>query len=250
MDCNGAIDVLHALAEGKHPETKKAILDCAVLQIPSVVTALNMGVLALRADSRRQNKRQKHESIPEHTGKLWTEDEDAQLKKSGVFFDSWGYNIPKAEFSQDKATMKQIASNHGRTLGAITARLVRHGIIPIDLNNSLDVWGSVTSTRTNNKRTFCSDLNTPSQGWELRGIYNLFSFLNARMLCEFLLVVLNIYKKTCKLIRTGSSCPMSLQRTKLDGLNRTKMRSPASYPSFTPEGSKYVWNWNTRCTPF
>jgi len=108
MDVKEALTIVRPLAEGLHPQTGKAYPDDSPIQQASVVRALQVAVTALEAEQERVERRSR---MPSNTGVPWDQGEDARLGKA---FDE-GRNI------------EQLAKAHGRTVGAMRARLVKLG---------------------------------------------------------------------------------------------------------------------------
>jgi hypothetical protein len=112
--------VLRALIQGADPETGKALHRGEVVHRPEVIRALVLGLEALgggakpfkgfeRAGSQRPVKGKR----PERAGEGWDKTEDDELR----FL--FGQRRP----------VQAIAAELGRTRGAITARLVRLGLV-------------------------------------------------------------------------------------------------------------------------
>ena len=126
--------ILRTLMLGVNPESHTRLsLECVVMQ-PEVKTALALGVEALRDTEwvRRWRKKQsktqlstevvRRTSMPKfskaaqvkgHAGQAWSKQEDARLCSA---------------YYQGRSC-QEIAVAHGRTSGAISARLVRLGLV-------------------------------------------------------------------------------------------------------------------------
>ena len=110
MDNQQALAVISALSEGIDPETGELLPAESSFNKPQVIRALFSAKTciqqAINAEKRRAER-------PENAGKPWNEAEDGQLASR---FDS-GQSV------------EQLAKSHGRTRGAITARLIHLGKI-------------------------------------------------------------------------------------------------------------------------
>lgn len=104
------ISLLERLAEGIDPFTGEVLPDEHLLQQPQVVRAM---FHAIHAIERQGKKSQRNPSLPPNAGFAWSKQEDGELVER---FDA-------------KTSIAEIARLHGRTEGAITARLVRLGKI-------------------------------------------------------------------------------------------------------------------------
>lgn len=102
--------IIDALAKGIDPETGEILPSQSTLNSPQVIRALFVAVSALERAIRLADR---DNSLPKNAGRSWSDEEDKQLL---VIFDSG-------------TPVKEIAARHGRTLGAITSRLVRLGKI-------------------------------------------------------------------------------------------------------------------------
>ena len=102
--------IIDALANGIDPETGEILPSQSTFNSPQVIRALFVAVSALDKAARRADR---DNALPKNAGRSWSDEEDKQFL---VIFDS---GTPG----------KEIASRHGRTLGAITSRLVRLGRI-------------------------------------------------------------------------------------------------------------------------
>jgi len=106
MDNSEAIRIVQALANGINPVTGEIFPDASPYNDPAVIRALFEALSALEKLGQREKR-----SFPEHAGKPWTPEEDKSL------FASFDRGTP----------VRQMAAEHGRTEGAIAARLVRLG---------------------------------------------------------------------------------------------------------------------------
>ncbi|WP_297724074.1 hypothetical protein [Limnohabitans sp. Rim8] len=102
--------IIDALANGIDPETGEILPSQSTFNSPQVIRALFVAVSALDKAARRADR---DTALPKNAGRSWSDEEDKQFL---VIFDSG-------------TPVKEIASRHGRTLGAITSRLVRLGRI-------------------------------------------------------------------------------------------------------------------------
>jgi len=110
MKAKQAKTILHALAQGKDPETSDALPKDSVLDKPTVIRALLTGVVALESIVNRESRRA---TVPSNIGKTWSEEERQKLIE---------------EFQSGKQTV-DIAKDHGRTVRAIELRLEAMGLI-------------------------------------------------------------------------------------------------------------------------
>ena len=102
--------IIDALANGIDPETGEILPSQSTFNSPQVIRALFVAVSALDKAARRADR---DTALPKNAGRSWSDEEDKQFL---VIFDSG-------------TPVKEIESRHGRTLGAITSRLVRLGRI-------------------------------------------------------------------------------------------------------------------------
>jgi hypothetical protein len=110
MSPNEAKSIIEALANGVDPETGEVLSAQSVFNNHQVIRALFIATNALDglAKSEKQAK-----TLPGNAGNAWSETEDTELL---IAFDAGG-------------SMKDISAKHGRTEGAIAARLTRLGRI-------------------------------------------------------------------------------------------------------------------------
>ncbi len=124
MSPNEAKCILEQLAHGIDPDTGEQLQQIGVLNSPIVIRALFLAVSALSQESSgpsqprakaRRISTQESVSLVESpvAGKTWYPEEDANLL---IAYDAG-------------STVDELASAHGRTRGAIAARLVRLGRI-------------------------------------------------------------------------------------------------------------------------
>ncbi len=113
-----AARVLTLLAQGRNPQTLEVLDSQDVCNDASIVRALFAAAEALRILSHKKKRSEKKHSDrqgrplepgAERQGKVWDEEEDRELNRA---FD-------------ERLGLEAIAVRHGRTSGAILARLVR-----------------------------------------------------------------------------------------------------------------------------
>jgi len=102
--------IIESLADGIDPETGEILPAQSTFNSPQVIRALHVAGAALAKAAKRAER---DNSLPGNAGHSWSDEEDQTLLAS---FDSG-------------TPVKEIASKHGRTQGAIAARLVRLGRI-------------------------------------------------------------------------------------------------------------------------
>lgn len=102
--------IVEALASGIDPETGEVLPAQSTFNSPQVIRALFVAGKALDSAAKRAER---DNSLPGNAGRSWSDEEDKELL---ALFDSG-------------APVKSIAAEHGRTQGAIAARLVRLGRI-------------------------------------------------------------------------------------------------------------------------
>ena len=101
--------MIRALADGVHPVTGELLPAESPIQSPDIICALYAAAKALEAQARTARKA----AQPKNAGEPWTEKEDSALRQ---------------KFDRGQA-VAEIAQAHGRTPGAITARLVKLQLI-------------------------------------------------------------------------------------------------------------------------
>lgn len=115
MEIQDAINVIRALADGVHPETREALKEDVICRNPQAIMALNRALAALITQQRRELK------TPASAGKYWSHAEDEQVcdeLRKGMDFN-------------------EIAKTHNRTVPSIVARLVKLGKIAPEKSGSL-----------------------------------------------------------------------------------------------------------------
>jgi hypothetical protein len=110
MDPREAAWIIQALAGGTDPYTGERLPHDGPLSNPDTIKALRAALAALASGPSQKKLR----DLPAQAGKAWDEAEDATLVRE---FDAG-------------ATRAAMAKAHGRTLGAIKARLILLGKIP------------------------------------------------------------------------------------------------------------------------
>ena len=106
MDIDRAKEIISALAEGVDPTTGELLPDDSVYNKGDVVRAL---YTALSSLDTKKSKR----SLPENAGKPWSKHEEERLK----------------ELYNSGLSKKDISKEMCRTIGSISSRLNRLGII-------------------------------------------------------------------------------------------------------------------------
>lgn len=102
--------IVECLANGIDPETGEILARESAFNKPQVIRALFAAVKALDTTAKRAER---NSTLPDNAGHSWSDEEDQALL---AHFDS---GMP----------LKELAEKHGRTQGAIAARLVRLGRI-------------------------------------------------------------------------------------------------------------------------
>lgn len=110
MSPREARKIIESLANGIDPETGEVLPAQNALNTPEVIRALFVAGKALEKAEKRADRQN---SLASNAGHSWSDEEDKELLSS---FDAG-------------TPVKAIAAKHGRTQGAIAARLVRLGII-------------------------------------------------------------------------------------------------------------------------
>lgn len=112
MNCTEALKILRPLAEGVDPTTGEVLPADSPFQQAQVVRALNCVIELAEREVRKSE-------LPQAAGKLWTRDEDTQLRR---------------EFHQ-ALDFKEIAKIHQRTRGSILSRLAKLGELASEFAN-------------------------------------------------------------------------------------------------------------------
>jgi hypothetical protein len=113
-----AKQIIDVLARGIDPATGELISEDSPLNGPHVIRALFIAAQALEAMASKPAR--PRAALPGKAGKPWGDDEDRRLLAR---FDA---GTPIALLAQD----------HERTLGAINSRLMKHGRLQIDAQDS------------------------------------------------------------------------------------------------------------------
>lgn len=116
MEASKAKEILRSLADGRDPATGQQFPPDSPYQQADTVRALFMALEALERGSGRQREPRAPRQIDPNkpkVGAAWSSEEEQQLRD---------------EFAAHKP-FSEIAAAHGRTQGAITARLVKLGLI-------------------------------------------------------------------------------------------------------------------------
>ena len=112
MNNTETLKIINALADGVDPTSGELLPDDSLYQSAQITRALSVASNAIeriiKSDIRRK-------CLPDNAGKPWTADEDLLVAE--------GYIAG--------ITITQIALNHGRTSGAIQARLLKMGEINV-----------------------------------------------------------------------------------------------------------------------
>jgi len=110
MESVQALKIIEALADGLNPYTGQSFEGDSVYDNPNTVRALHAAARALEREHDRERRAQR---LPENAGEPWSQREDQQL------IDEFHRGI----------TPREMASVHRRTVGAITSRLQKKGLI-------------------------------------------------------------------------------------------------------------------------
>jgi hypothetical protein len=157
MDPNRAKDILKSLADGRDPATGEQFPPNSPYPQADPVRALFMAVDALDNSARRARRQTlRPEGAPQRPidpnrpkiGASWSPEEEQQLR------DAFAAHKP----------IPEIAATHGRTQGAITARLVKLGLIEAPATTRADHsnrLADVPPTPTRPNRPLPSDSSTP-----------------------------------------------------------------------------------------
>ncbi|MCK5563769.1 MAG: hypothetical protein KAJ07_00860 [Planctomycetes bacterium] len=113
MDEVKALEVVRALADGVDPESGEVFGSGSVYQRPDVIRAMFEAVKALEKSVKAK---QRKKNLPQRVGKPWDNEE---AEKAATAYDK-GFGI------------KEIATKHQRTNGAIKSQLVKMGKISKD----------------------------------------------------------------------------------------------------------------------
>lgn len=114
-----AIQILGSLVDGVDPSTSESLRNESVLQRAEVIRALLAGISAIRESEARAQRRS---NLPPNIGRAWRPEEDERMA------DAFSRGIP----------LETIASNHGRSIRAIEARLVLKGLMAAEDRKTRD----------------------------------------------------------------------------------------------------------------
>ena len=112
-EIDGPAAIVQALAEGRDPRTGTKLVGEGPWSSPDVIRALFLAGVALQREAPTARPRPET-ARPAAAGTPWTPEEDARLKR---------------EF-ESTTDLAGLAERHARTRGAISARLVRLGLLP------------------------------------------------------------------------------------------------------------------------
>jgi len=110
METSRALEIIRALSDGVDPYTGEVFGEDSPYQKADTVRALFVAVNALE---RAEALARRRKAVPERAGLPWDDEEDALLTK--------GF--------EKGASVKDLAAQHKRTLGAIKSRLSKLGKI-------------------------------------------------------------------------------------------------------------------------
>ena len=110
VEIEKAISIIKVLSDGVDPYTGEQYPADSPYQSADTVRAL---VVAIAALEKQQKSTIRQQNLPGSAGKPWDEEEDNSLLQA------YDKNTP----------IKEISELHGRTVGAIKSRLVKHGRI-------------------------------------------------------------------------------------------------------------------------
>ncbi len=110
MELEKAISIIKALSDGVDPYTGEQYPPDSPYQMPDTVRALNQAIAALE---KQQKTSIRQKNLPTSAGKPWNDEEDDRL------LEAYDTDTP----------INEISKIHGRTVGAIKSRLVKHGRI-------------------------------------------------------------------------------------------------------------------------
>ena len=119
MNNKRVVHILDALIQGVDPVTGEELPPGTPLQNAHVLRALLAGRVAVESLADRETRRK---MLPDNVGRTWSDEEQAALIATFKSGD------PVAD----------IAARHGRTVRAIEARLVRHGLLTVEQRTTGD----------------------------------------------------------------------------------------------------------------
>jgi hypothetical protein len=112
METDRAKEIIRSLADGRDPATRQPFPPDSPYQQADTVRALYVALEALERGGRARAPKPVDPNKPK-MGAAWTPEEEQQLRSA---------------FASHKP-VQELAATHGRTQGAITARLMRMGLI-------------------------------------------------------------------------------------------------------------------------
>jgi hypothetical protein len=110
VEIDQALGIIRTLADGIDPFTGEVYPPASPYQNPQTLKALFLAISALEKEQKRLRRQG---DLPANAGRPWSEDEAGNLLES---------------FDAGK-TIEELSTLHGRTPGAIRARLMRMGKI-------------------------------------------------------------------------------------------------------------------------
>ena len=114
MEKSEALRIIRALADGLNPSSEEPCESESILRHPQTIRALKKAVAALHSEVERETGKR---SLPPSAGKPWFPSEEELLC---------------AEFDSG-ISIREIASLHRRTCGAVKRRLERLGKVPYQI---------------------------------------------------------------------------------------------------------------------
>ncbi len=129
MDLANAIEIIRALADGRDPATGQPFLPDSPYQQTDTVRALFTALEALEQCPRRREAWPVDPNKPK-VGSSWTPEEEQQLRDAFAAHNTQSENLPiAAKEAAFAAWRNEVAAAHGRSAGAITARLMKIGLL-------------------------------------------------------------------------------------------------------------------------
>jgi hypothetical protein len=139
MDPRRVREIFQSLVQGVDPESGAVLPSDSVIQKTTVLRALIAGIEALAVAEKRAARRAQ---LPDNVGRSWSDAELAALRR---------------EF-ESGISVGQIATAHGRTVKAITARLEKMGLVAVQI----DGWTHISGLGTS--RSLSERASAPSPG--------------------------------------------------------------------------------------
>ncbi len=112
---DNSLEIISALSSGINPHTGETYPDDSPYHHPQVLNALLIAKEALARNMKTEARKQK---LPNNAGKAWDSEEHQRFVTA---------------FNSGKTT-KELAVEHGRTEGAICARLIKLGKLELQLS--------------------------------------------------------------------------------------------------------------------